>query len=92
MREVLAEKRSISHEEIRNLLIKTGIDRVESIADTDSMLEAGILDSLQTLELITSLESNFSIKIEDREVIPENLDSIAGIAAFVVKKVADGRG
>lgn len=72
---------------IRGVLAEIGIVGVESIDDTESMLEAGLLDSLKTLKLITALEEDFSITIEDREVLPEHLDSIEGIAAFVATKL-----
>lgn len=74
-------------DEIRKILSEVGIQGLESIGDNDSMLEAGILDSVQTLEVITALESHFSIKIEDREVVPQNLDSVAGIVTFITKKL-----
>jgi acyl carrier protein len=77
---------------IRQFLTEIGIVGIETITDTDSMLEAGILDSFQTLKLITALERNFCVKIEDREVTPEHLDSIAGIAAFIEKKLLDKAG
>lgn len=54
--------------------------------DETSFLEEGIIDSTGVLELITFLEEEFSIKIEDDELIPENLDSIANVTAFLSKK------
>ena len=51
-----------------------------------SLLEEGIIDSTGVLELVDYLESAFSISIEDDELIPENLDSIDNIAAFVASK------
>ncbi len=51
-----------------------------------SLLESGIMDSTGILELVLFLEEQFSIKIEDEEIVPENLDSINNIAAFLSKK------
>ena len=42
-----------------------------------SLLESGIMDSTGILELVLFLEEQFSIKIEDEEIVPENLDSVA---------------
>jgi len=53
-----------------------------------SFLEEGIIDSTGMLELITFLEEKFSLKIDDDEMIPENLDSINNITAFLQKKQA----
>ncbi len=40
------------------------------------------------LELITFLEEEYGIRIADTEMVPENLDSIDRIAAFVGRKGA----
>lgn len=55
-------------------------------ADSDSLLETGILDSTGVLELIEFLEANYSISIEEQETIPDNLGSIANISRFVTTK------
>jgi len=51
-------------------------------ADT-SFLNEGIIDSTGILELIMFLEETFDIKIEDHELVPENLDSLNNISQFV---------
>ena len=53
-----------------------------------SLLEAGIMDSMGVLLLVTWLEQEFELVIDDDEVVPENLDSIAAIAAFIARKPA----
>jgi len=58
----------------------------KTLADDDSLLEAGIIDSTGILELIGHLEGRFGIKVDDDELVPENLDTIAGIAAFLRRK------
>ncbi|MEZ5786958.1 MAG: acyl carrier protein [Xanthobacteraceae bacterium] len=58
----------------------------ESIADAESLLEAGLIDSTGILELVGFLESEFGLEIADADIIPDNLDSIDRIAAFVAKK------
>jgi acyl carrier protein len=54
--------------------------------DETSLLDAGIVDSTGVLEVVTYLESEFGIKVDDSELLPENLDSIANITAFVQRK------
>ena len=46
----------------------------------------GIIDSTGVLELIGFLEDTFGIKVEDTEMVPEHLDSIGRMAAFVTQK------
>lgn len=55
-------------------------------ADTDSLLQTGVLDSTGVLELIEFLESDFGIAVEDHETVPANLDSISGVIDFVMSK------
>jgi acyl carrier protein len=58
----------------------------KKLGDDDSLLEAGIVDSTGVLELINHLEERYGIKVSDDELVPENLDTIAGIAAFLARK------
>ena len=59
---------------------------VDDFSDEDSFLRNGIIDSLGMLELIAFLEKEFGIKITDAELVPENLDSLARVCAFVEQK------
>jgi acyl carrier protein len=63
-------------------------DDGEPLPDDTSLLEAGLIDSTGVLELVAFLEEKYSIDIADADIIPENLDSIRSIAAFVAGKVA----
>ncbi|MEW5754797.1 MAG: acyl carrier protein [Pseudomonadota bacterium] len=53
-----------------------------------SLLESGVVDSTGILEVIMFLENHFGIKVEDEEMIPENLDSINSIVSYVQRKRA----
>lgn len=54
--------------------------------DSVSFLDTGMIDSTGILELITFLEEQFTIKVRDDELIPENLDSISNLLAFLGRK------
>ena len=54
----------------------------------DSLLGQGLIDSTGVLELVDFLEERFEIKVEDDEVIPDNLDSLNNIATYVTKKLS----
>jgi acyl carrier protein len=58
--------------------------------DAASLLDNGVIDSTGVLELVAFLEEQFPIKISDEELLPENLDSIASIAAFLSRKGVGG--
>ena len=59
---------------------------MDTMTESDSLLEKGILDSTGMLELVGFLEETFGVKVEDDELIPENLDSMSNIVAFVLRK------
>ncbi len=56
--------------------------------DADSLLDLHILDSTGVLELILFLEQTWGIQVADAEMVPENLDSVNAIAAYVQRKQA----
>ncbi len=51
-----------------------------------SLLSRNILDSLALLRLISFLEEEYNITIEDGEVIPENFETLGQITAFIEQK------
>lgn len=59
----------------------------DAIADGDSLLDAGLIDSTGILELVAFLEAEFGLAIADADIVPENLDSIERIDAFVATKL-----
>ena len=58
-----------------------------NFTDDDSFLENGIIDSTGVLELIMFLEENYEIKVEDDEVIPENVDSFKNLELYINRKI-----
>lgn len=61
-------------------------DSSAMVADSDSFIESGIIDSTGVLEVVSFLEQNCGITVEDREMLPENLDSIDNLTRFVSGK------
>ncbi len=60
----------------------------EGLNDETSFLDEGIIDSTGILELVSFMEEEFHVKVEDEELIPENLDSIKNVVAYLEKKVS----
>jgi acyl carrier protein len=60
----------------------------DGFADDTSFLEEGIIDSTGILELVSFLEEEYSISVEDEELVPENLDSINNAVSYVERKLA----
>jgi len=55
-------------------------------SDHDSLMQKGIIDSTGILELIGFIESEFGFAVDDDEIRPENLDSLALIEVYIRKK------
>lgn len=60
--------------------------------DDASFLETGIVDSMSIMEIVLFAQKTFGVDIEDREITPENFDSVEKIAAFLRRKASDGNG
>lgn len=56
-----------------------------------SLLQSGIIDSIGVLTLVTFLEDEFKIRIEDDEVVPANLDSIGALVRLIERKQTSGQ-
>jgi len=59
---------------------RTHIDRNESL------IHAGILDSLTLLQLIAFIEERFGVVVDEADMNPENFQTINAATAFVERK------
>lgn len=57
-------------------------------ADDVSLLETGVIASLDVLELIMFIEEEFGVSIADEDVVPENFQSVKDLSALVQSKAA----
>ncbi len=75
---------------IRNFIFENFLFDAESsdLKNDDSFLDQGIIDSTGVLELVEWLEDECGIEVDDEELIPENLDSVDNLSAFIAKKAA----
>lgn len=78
----------VLEQEIREFIIDNFLFGEDDgkLSSDDSFIEYGFIDSTAALELVTLLEGNYAIKIEDSELDPENLDSINKLVRFVNRK------
>ena len=61
-------------------------DDESALGPDESLLDRGIVDSTGMLEIIMFIEDELGVQVADEEMIPENLDSVNRIAAFVSGK------
>jgi len=61
-------------------------DRAE-LTDSESLLDAGLIDSTGILELVAFIETEFSIQMADTDIVPDNLDSVETIVRYIEDKI-----
>jgi len=73
---------------LRNYILENYLftDNQNKLNNADSFLDSGMLDSMGILELIYFLDEKLSIKVKPDEMIPQNLDSINNLLAFIKTK------
>lgn len=67
---------------IRNFMLESD----EILADDDSLIDSGIVDSTSALELAEFIGQTFGIKVSEYELSPENFDTIERLSAFIIRK------
>ena len=82
----LTVSNSIEQRIHRFLLEKFPLARKAGIERNTALLEKGILDSLGILDVVSFLESEFSIAISDEDLLPENFQTLSTLSAFVLRK------
>jgi acyl carrier protein len=76
------------HETIRQFILENYhfTDDASQLALDDSLLGRGIVDSTGMLEIIMFIEEQLGVKVRDEDMIPDNLDSVNRIAAYVISR------
>jgi acyl carrier protein len=75
-------------EQMREFIVENFLfgESENGLRDSDSLLDKGIIDSTGVLELVSYIEDTYEIDVEDEELTPENLDSIANLTAYIERK------
>lgn len=84
--EPAAAKSALRHFILENYLFT---DDENELSNDASFLEQGILDSMGILELIDFLKDQFSVVVEDDEMVPDNLDSVDNLLAYLDGKISN---
>lgn len=77
--------------DLRDFIINSFLfgDATKKLGNEDSFLEKGIIDSTGVVHLVTFVEEKYAIRIDDAEIMPENLDTINNLINFIQKKLLD---
>ncbi len=58
------------------------------VGDGDSLLKAGVIDSLGVMELVQFVETDFALTVDPADIVEANFSSIENIAGYVIRKKA----
>jgi acyl carrier protein len=71
---------------VREFIVKNFYVDASAVGDDTSLINDGIIDSTGMLEMIAFLEAEFGVRVEDREMTPDNLETLNRIGAFLNRK------
>ena len=72
---------------VKTFILETFLfDRNAQLSEDTLFLENGVLDSTGVLELVSFIEEQFAVAVEDDEIVPENLNSLENIATYLRSK------
>ncbi len=57
-------------------------------ADDASLLEAGVIDSIGVMELVTFIGNTFKVTVPPEDILPDNFDSVQKLADYIHRKQA----
>jgi len=70
--------------EIRKFIVQNFLyGQDDGFQNGDSLLDMGLIDSTGVLELVSFVEENFKINVNDEEIVPENFDSVDNLEKFI---------
>ena len=84
----LSENRDATSRIREFVLQKFPLARKRKVTNQDNLLESGVIDSLGVLDLVTFLQEEFSVTVEDDDLTPENFQNIERMAQFVERSPA----
>lgn len=68
--------------------IAVNLDK-ESLNPDEDLLEQGIVDSLGVIKVIVFIEETFGIKVIDKDIVPENFQTLNALNNLIEKIKAE---
>ena len=67
------------------IAILTSLHPDVDFENNDSLIDDGILDSLDIVSLVTEINAEFDVTIPPEEIIPENFNSAAALMELITR-------
>lgn len=72
--------------EVRGYIVESFLLDPDELTAQTSLIGSGVIDSTGMMEVVDFVEESFGIEVDDRELIPENFDTVERLANFVISK------
>lgn len=73
-------------EQLRNFISEITFTDIDKLKEDTLLFEEGIFDSLGFLSLISFLNEEYGIEVENDELSEENFETIKAVVDFIVRK------
>jgi acyl carrier protein len=84
----MSETIESARQSVRDFVMESAQTKgVLSVSDEESLVENGVMDSLEFFRLVGFLEDNLEIVVADKDVQLENFQSVAAILRYVESKL-----
>jgi methoxymalonate biosynthesis acyl carrier protein len=84
----MSETIESARQSVRDFVMESAQTKgVLTVSDEESLVENGVMDSLEFFRLVGFLEDNLEIVVADKDVQLENFQSIAAILRYVESKL-----
>ena len=71
-------------------LLGDAAERAADLGDDESLLESGLVDSLNILGLVNGLEDHFDLEFDDEDLQIENFETIGKIMSLLEERRGNG--
>ena len=61
-------------------------DDEKDFDENTNLIERGIVDSMSLVRLISFLEENYEMQVQDEDIVPENFSSLNKILSFIAER------
>jgi acyl carrier protein len=84
----MSETIESARQSVRDFVMESAQTKgVLTVTDEESLVENGVMDSLEFFRLVGFLEDNLEIVVADKDVQLENFQSVAAILRYVESKL-----
>jgi acyl carrier protein len=73
-------------EVLRTFIKDELVPNLDHLDENQSLLEGAILDSLRIVKLVMFIEEKFDLNISDRELVPDNFETLSSISKLISNK------